>query len=58
MSNSEFTIALICCLFIVGHSAFLDYRCYTRRFKELSERIDKLVLRIETLEMECGKLEK
>lgn len=58
MSNSEFTIALICCLFIVGHGAFLDYRCYTRRFKELSDRIDKLVLQIEQLEMEREKLEK
>lgn len=58
MSNNECIICLVCCLFSVGVGAFLDFRYYTRRFKELSERIDKFVLRIEQLEMEREKLEK
>ncbi len=58
MSNSEFTICLICCLVSVGGGALLDFRYYTRRFKALSDRIDKLVLQIERLEMERDNLEK
>lgn len=58
MSKSEFTICLFCCLFSVGSGALLDFRYYTRRLKELSDRIDKLLLRVEQLEMECDKVEK
>lgn len=58
MSNSEFTICLICCLVSVGGGALLDFRYYTRRFKELSDRIDKLVLQVETLETEREHIEK
>lgn len=58
MSEFEFKICLICCLVPVGSGALLDFLYYTRRFKELSDRIDKLVLQIEQLEMERDKLEK
>ena len=58
MNNQEFTICLISCLVSVGGGALLYFRYYTRRFKALSDRIDKLVLQIEKLEMEREKLEK
>lgn len=58
MSNNECIVCLICCLFSVGVGALLDFRYYTRRFMALSDRIDKLVLQIEQLEMERDKLEK
>lgn len=58
MSNNECIICLICCLVSIGGGALLDFRYYSRRFKALSDRIDKLVLQIEQLEMESENIEK
>lgn len=61
MSNYEFMVCvfyLICCLVSIVLGVFFDFWYFSRRLKALSKRIDKLVLKVEQLEMERDKLEK
>lgn len=58
MNNSEFVICLFCCVVSTCGVCFFDYRYFSQRLKFLSDRIDKLVLQVESLEMECDKLDK